>query len=94
MAPPEASEETSRDDDDTTADDWWPGRDAVLTIEFLHAGRHPRLQVTGPAGCVLAVETCIRLAGTFALEQLRGAVVPIGDLTGQALVNRARDRPT
>jgi hypothetical protein len=83
----EISEESDGDDDGAGLDEGGLGADLGFAVELGHALAEAGLEVLGAAVGFAGVEFGVWFAGLFLLAEFCGAVVPVGDLFGESLVD-------
>jgi hypothetical protein len=89
-SPREVPKEADREDDGAGEHAWCLGADVGFEVEFVHAGLEACLEVLGASVGFARVEFGVGLAGFFLGAEVGGAVVPVGDLLGEASWTAAR----
>ena len=82
-----AARRPSGHDDEPAEDHRRQGRDLRLAVQLREALLEPGLEVVGAAARLLRVEPRAGLAGLLLKLELLGAVVPVGDLLGEAVLH-------
>ena len=81
-------EQTGRDDQQAAEDDGRQRRDLRFELQLLQPLLQPGLELVGALAGLAGVEPGVGLAGLLLELELLGAVIPVGDLLGQPVLDR------